>query len=535
MIRESSELLLDVQDLHIAFRVGNEKRPAVNGVSFSVHRGEALALVGESGSGKTASALSVLRLLPASALVSSKSRISLFGKDVLTLTPRALQRIRGRHVGMVFQEPLTALNPLHTLFDQIAAPILLHRFPVLRKRQMRDYIVSLLEMVGFPEGRDRLKAYPHQLSGGQRQRVMMAIALACQPQMLIADEPTTALDVTVQAELLFTLKEIQRTQQMGLIFISHNLDVVKNLAHTIAVMQKGCIVEMAPKEHIFAASEHPYTRQLLESRPSGKAPVAGDGKQILKADGLSVSVTTHTSLWRKTSTALLQGASFSVAAGETLGIVGESGSGKTTLALALLRLMPAEGQVAFLGKRLLQLKSSEMRRIRPFLQMVFQDPFGSLNPRMSISQIISEGLWVHGRIRTRREEEIAVSRALAEVGLDPGARYRYPHEFSGGQRQRIAIARALVLAPRLVILDEPTSSLDLTVQAEILALLRRLQADKGLAYLFISHDLRVIRTMSHHVMILQRGKVVESGATEAIFDYPREDYTKRLISAAYFL
>ena len=522
--------ILDVKDLKVSFRQDGAQVAAVHGVSFTVDQGETVALVGESGSGKSVSALSTVSLLGDNALV--EGSVTYKGQEMIGAPEAALRRVRGNDISFIFQEPMTSLNPLHTIEKQLGEAIALHQG--LAGDAARARILELLTKVGIRDPESRLGAYPHQLSGGQRQRVMIAMALANKPDLLIADEPTTALDVTIQAQILELLAELKASEGMGLLFITHDLGIVRRIADRVCVMKDGEIVETGPTETIFADPQHPYTRKLLAAEPSGAPePVAAGAAEILHTDHLRVWFPIQRGLLRKTvdHVRAVNDASLSVRAGETLGIVGESGSGKTTLALALMRLIGSEGAVTFQGQDVRQWSTRDLRRLRKDMQIVFQDPFGSLSPRMTCAQIIAEGLAIH-KIDPHRAPRDLVAEAMQETGLDPAAMDRYPHEFSGGQRQRIAIARAMVLRPRLLVLDEPTSALDMTVQVQIVDLLRDLQRRHGLAYLFISHDLKVVRAMSHHVMVMKQGDVVESGPTSAIFDAPQTDYTRALIAAA---
>ncbi len=532
--------VLEVRDLGVSFVQGGQRSAAVRGVSFELYPGETLALVGESGSGKSVTALSTVRLLPDNAEVTGS--VSYRGREMITADARALQAVRGNDISFIFQEPMTSLNPLHTIERQIAESLALHQG--LTGAKARARILELLNQVGIRDAESRLGAYPHQLSGGQRQRVMIAMALANGPDILIADEPTTALDVTVQARILDLLAEVQKAAGMGMLFITHNLGIVRRIADRVAVMQAGEIVEAGPTATIFADPRHPYTRMLLAAEPGGRPdPVPEDALPIVATDHLRVWFPIRRGFLRKTvgHVKAVNDASVAVRAGETLGVVGESGSGKTTLALAIMRLISSEGRIVFLGNDIQGWKSRELRKVRRDMQMVFQDPYGSLSPRMSIEQIVAEGLGVHslgaaGRGTNRPgDAEGRVAAILEEVGLDPAVMHRYPHEFSGGQRQRIAIARAMILQPKLVVLDEPTSALDMTVQVQIVELLRRLQARHGLAYVFISHDLRVVRALAHQVMVMQNGDVVEAGDSRAIFEAPRTDYTRSLLAAAFDL
>jgi microcin C transport system ATP-binding protein len=529
------ETLLDVQDLSVAFRSRERETRAVDRVSFTIRAGETLALVGESGSGKSVTALSILRLLDAGA-THPGGRILFKGRDLLALPERDLRGIRGADITMVFQEPMTSLNPLHTIQRQIGEVLEVHRG--LSGRKARARILELLELVGLRDAERRLNAYPHELSGGQRQRVMIAMALACEPDLLVADEPTTALDVTVQAQILTLLADLQKRLGMAMLFITHDLGIVQRIADNVCVMLAGRIVEAGPVAEIFARPQHEYTRRLLASEPKGRAnPVAADAPRLLEAGPLKVWFPIREGWLRRTTSHVkaVDGVSLSVRAGETVGVVGESGSGKTTLGLALLRLTGCEGPIVFLGSSIAGLPPAAMRPFRRDMQVVFQDPYGSLSPRMTIADIVAEGLVVQGAVRTRAERHAVVAKALTDVGLDPATMNRYPHEFSGGQRQRIAIARAIVLKPKFVVLDEPTSALDRSVQAQIVTLLRDLQRERGLAYLFISHDLKVVRALANYVLVMQNGRVVEEGSAEAIFAAPQTAYTQALFAAAFDL
>ena len=523
--------LLQVRDLRIAFTQDGRRTEAVRGISFDLAAGETLALVGESGSGKSVTALSTVRLLPDGAEVDGTVRYR--GRDLLHAPAAVLRATRGNDISFIFQEPMTSLNPLHTIEAQIRESLALHQD--LTGGPARHRVIELLRQVGLRDPQDRLSALPHQLSGGQRQRVMIAMALANDPDILIADEPTTALDVTIQAQILDLLAAIQKKRQMGMLFITHNLGIVRRIASRVAVMKAGEIVETGPTERVFARPDHPYTRALLAAEPTGlPGLVPGDAPTVIEARDLRVWFPIRRGLLRRTvgHVKAVDGASVSLRAGETLGIVGESGSGKTTLALALMRLLPSEGPIVFLGRDIQGLQGPALRPIRRDMQMVFQDPYGSLSPRMTVGQIVGEGLGVH-RLPGRPADLVAA--ILREVGLDPATADRYPHEFSGGQRQRIAIARAIILNPRVVVLDEPTSALDMTVQVQIVELLRSLQARHGLAYVFISHDLRVVRALAHKILVMQNGHVVETGDGASVFDAPTREYTRTLLAAAFDL
>ncbi|UOA33329.1 putative ABC transporter ATP-binding protein YejF [Sulfitobacter sp. DSM 110093] len=522
--------LLDVKDLQVSFRQDGQLIPAVRGVSFAVNRGETVALVGESGSGKSVSALSTVSLLGDSAEVSGS--VTYDGQEMIGADDKLLHKVRGNDISFIFQEPMTSLNPLHTIEKQLAESLALHQG--LQGAEARARVLSLLEQVGINDAETRMGAYPHQLSGGQRQRVMIAMALANKPDILIADEPTTALDVTIQAQILDLLKALKDEMGMGLLFITHDLGIVRRIADRVFVMQKGVVVEEGATAEIFDNPQHPYTRKLLSAEPTGSPePVAEDAPEVLRTDNLKVWFPIQKGLLRRTvgHVQAVNDTSLSVRAGETLGIVGESGSGKTTLALAIMRLIGSEGEVTFRGEDVRKWSTRQLRKLRADMQIVFQDPFGSLSPRMTCFQIISEGLAIH-KVDKGRDRRELVAEVMTEVGLDPVTMDRYPHEFSGGQRQRIAIARAMVLRPKLLVLDEPTSALDMTVQVQIVDLLRRLQVKYGLAYLFISHDLKVVRAMSHKVMVMKRGDVVEYGDVDALYDNPQTEYTRALLQAA---
>jgi len=527
-------MLLEVEDLAVHFRLGGRVIEAVRGVSFSLDRGEILALVGESGSGKTVTALSILQLLPYPRAFHPKGSIRLLGREMIGADERTLLQIRGDRVGMVFQEPMTSLNPLHTVEKQIAEVLLVHRD--MTREQARARVLELLRLVGIDEPERRLSAYPHQLSGGQRQRVMIAMAVANEPDLLIADEPTTALDVTVQAQILALIRDLQRRLGMAVLLITHDLTIVRRIADRVAVMREGAIVEQGPVREVLENPRHPYTRELLDAEPKGR-PLRPDptAPVVMETRNLRVHFPIQKGLLRRTVgwVKAVDGVSLAVRAGQTLGVVGESGSGKTTLGLALLRLLQSEGPIVFMGRDIQGLDWKRLRPLRREMQIVFQDPYGSLSPRMSVGEIVAEGLEVHGIGRTPEERRARVARILEEVGLPAEAMDRYPHEFSGGQRQRIAIARAMVLEPRFVVLDEPTSALDVSVQAQIVRLLRELQERRGLAYLFISHDLRVVRALAHEVLVMRHGRVVEAGPAEEIFERPRHPYTRALLRAAF--
>ena len=527
------EKLLEVKELSVAFRQGERQTLAVDRISFDVKKGETVALVGESGSGKSVTALSVLKLLPYPAARHPSGSIRFKGRDLLRLSEDEIRHVRGNDITIIFQEPMTSLNPLHTIEKQIGEILLLHQG--LAGPAARARTIELLTQVGIPEPQTRLQSYPHQLSGGQRQRVMIAMALANEPDLLIADEPTTALDVTVQAQILSLLKELQRRLGMAMLFITHDLGIVRKLADTVCVMKEGKIVEQGPVERVFTAPEHAYTRALLAAEPKpDPAPLCADAPVVVETKDLKVWFPIKRGVMRRVVGHIkaVDGVTIAVRQGETLGIVGESGSGKTTLGLAILRLVSSEGPIVFLGSKIAGLTFRKMQPFRHHMQIVFQDPYGSLSPRMSVSDIIEEGLWVHHPKLTRGEREERVTQALREVGLDPDTRFRYPHEFSGGQRQRIAVARAIVLEPTFVVLDEPTSALDMLIQAQIVELLRTLQKRRNLTYMFISHDLRVVAALACRLVVMRHGKVVEEGAAAELFARPKSDYTRALLAAA---
>lgn len=527
--------LLEIQNLSVQFtRPGHPPFDAVRNVNLHVNHGETLAIVGESGSGKSVTAHSILGLLPHKSSIYPSGSVLFEGNELLNQSEVFLKKFRGNEVGMIFQEPMTALNPLHSIEKQISE--VLHVHHQLSKKAVGNRVIELLDLVGFKEGASRLSALPHQLSGGQRQRVMIAMALACKPKLLIADEPTTALDVTVQAGIIKLLKQLQQQFNMGLLLISHDLKMVSQIANRIAVMRRGQIIETNCAETILNHPSHAYTQSLIAAEPSGSpAPLAENAPSILAAHNIKVCFTSKKGfLIRKTShVRAVDDISFSLHEAETLGIVGESGSGKSTLAYALLRLVDSTGTIIFIGNEIQQLSQKKLRPLRSRLQIVFQDPFSSLNPRLSVGQIITEGLTVHQKNLTPAEIDAAVIRILKEVGLPENARFRYPHEFSGGQRQRISIARALILKPKLLVLDEPTSALDRAIQAEVIDLLRDLQRRHKLSYIFISHDLKVVRAMSHRIMVMRHGQMVELGTAEQIIDNPQTDYAKMLKCAAF--
>ncbi|MCW1752901.1 ABC transporter ATP-binding protein [Rhizobium acaciae] len=531
---DMTEPLLSVRDLSVAFHQGGETSLAVDHISFDIAKGEVVALVGESGSGKSVSANSILRLLPYPSASHPSGEVLFKGKDLLKASERELREVRGNDITMIFQEPMTSLNPLHTIEKQIAEILALHQG--LTGQSARERVLELLNQVGIREPEKRLKAYPHELSGGQRQRVMIAMALANRPELLIADEPTTALDVTVQAQILELLRQLKAVHGMSMLFITHDLGIVRKFADRVCVMTKGKIVETGTVEEVFANPKHDYTRHLLASEPRGEPPLADPSKPlVMEGSDIRVWFPIKSGLMRRVvdHVKAVDGIDLSLRAGQTLGVVGESGSGKTTLGLALTRLISSEGRIAFVGKDIAGYSFNEMRPLRNQLQVVFQDPYGSLSPRMSVGDIVAEGLKVHERSLTAEERDQRVCWALEEVGLDPLTRWRYPHEFSGGQRQRIAIARAMVLKPRFVMLDEPTSALDMSVQAQVVDLLRDLQKKHDLAYLFISHDLKVVKALANDVIVMRFGKVVEQGPSADIFRAPKDDYTRALMAAAF--
>ena len=532
----SQKPLIFVDHLSVDFRSGGKLTHAVRNVSFEIGKGETVALVGESGSGKTVTALSILRLLPYPAASHPSGQILFNGENLLALPPSSLRKIRGNKISMIFQEPMTSLNPLHTIERQIAEVLKIHRG--MSDRAARSRVLDLMEKVGIDDPKGRLQSYPHQLSGGQRQRVMIAMALATEPDLLIADEPTTALDVTIQAQILELLLKLKSEFNMAMLLITHDLGIVRKMADRVCVMNSGEIVEHGATADIFAKPRHPYTKHLIASEPKGSPPPENAGaKTILETKDLRVWFPIRRGLLRRTVGHIkaVDGINLAVKEGQTLGVVGESGSGKTTLGLAVLRLVASEGPIVYLGDRIDEYDSKRMRPLRRHMQIVFQDPYGSLSPRLSIAQIIEEGLTIQNHGLSRDERDARVVRALNEVGLDPATRDRYPHEFSGGQRQRIAIARALVLEPKFLILDEPTSALDVSVQAQIVDLLRELQRRHKLAYLFISHDLKVVRALANSIIVLRYGKVVEQGPAQTVFAAPKTDYTKALLAAAFEL
>ena len=525
--------LLDVRDLRVSFRQDGAVTEAVRGVSFSVDRGETVALVGESGSGKSVTALSVMQLLPYPRAHHSGGSITFQGQELIGAETDTMREIRGNRIAMIFQEPLNSLNPLHSIEKQISEVLHLHK--ALSPAEAHDRVLEMLDLVGLSEAKDRLGALPHEFSGGQQQRVMIAMALANDPDLLIADEPTTALDVTVQAQILELLADLKARLGMSMLFITHDLGIVRKIADRVCVMQSGEIVEQGPTKQIFDAPQHPYTQMLLSAESTGTPdPVPDSAVEVAATENLKIWFPIQKGFLKRTVgyVKAVNDASINVREGETVGIVGESGSGKTTLALAIMRLIQSEGGITYRGHDVRAWSTKQLRRLRSEMQIVFQDPFGSLSPRMTCEQIIAEGLGVHGAPDGRPHREL-VAEVMTEVGLDPMTMHRYPHEFSGGQRQRIAIARAMVLRPRLVVLDEPTSALDMTVQVQIVNLLRDLQRKYNLAYLFISHDLKVVRAMSHKVIVMKQGDVVEYGTAEQIFDAPGTEHTRTLLEAAF--
>ncbi len=526
--------LLEIRDLSIAFRQDGKETLAVDRVSFSLERGRTLALVGESGSGKSITALSVVRLLGLTSATYPSGQVFWKGEELLHADEARLRAVRGNEITMVFQEPMTSLNPLHNIEKQIGEILRLHGMQ--DEQQLRLRIIELLAETGIPDPETRLGSYPHQLSGGQRQRVMIAMALANRPDLFIADEPTTALDVTVQAQILKLLKDLQTRLGMAMLFITHDLGIVRKIAEDVCVMQKGRIVEAGPVAEVFGSPQHEYTRMLLAAEPKGEPPLPNlNAKTVVTGDDIKVWFPVKRGLMRKTVGHIkaVDGISLTVREGETLGVVGESGSGKTTLGLALLRLIRSEGPIAYLGNRIDGLSSAAMRPLRRQMQVVFQDPYGSLSPRMSVADIVAEGLTIQFPEMDMAKRREIVAQALYDTGLDPAAMDRYPHEFSGGQRQRLAIARAMALEPRFVVLDEPTSALDMSVQAQIVDLLRELQKRRNLAYLFISHDLKVVRALASELIVMRNGKIVESGSAAELFANPKSDYTRALFAAAF--
>ena len=532
----ASTPLLSVKDLSIAFHQGGKTTLAVEGVSFTLERGRTLALVGESGSGKSITALSVVRLLGSTSATYPSGQVLFEGADLLRADDAKLRSVRGNKITMVFQEPMTSLNPLHTIEQQIGEILELHG--TRGAENIRKRVIELLNEVGIPDPETRLGAYPHQLSGGQRQRVMIAMALANRPVLFIADEPTTALDVTVQAQILKLLKDLQSRLGMAMLFITHDLGIVRKIADDVCVMQKGRIVERGATADVFSSPQHPYTQMLLAAEPKGAAPAFdGRAKVVAEAQNVKVWFPIRRGFMRRIvgHVKAVDGISVKVREGQTVGVVGESGSGKTTLGLAMLRLIRSEGPILFLGQNIESHASNQMRPLRKQMQIVFQDPYGSLSPRMSVADIVAEGIGVQDPSVSYLERREIVARALADTGLDPASMDRYPHEFSGGQRQRIAIARAMALEPKFVVLDEPTSALDMSVQAQIVDLLRDLQQKRNLAFMFISHDLKVVRALASELIVMRHGKVVEQGIAQEVFAKPKSDYTRALFAAAFHM
>lgn len=530
----SEQPILVVDDLSISFQMQSFHKTVVHNVSFELYKGETLALVGESGSGKSVTALSILQLLNPSQVSYPTGSILYRGEELIGANNSTLKRVRGDRIGMIFQEPMTSLNPLHTVEKQINEVLLLHKG--MDKSEARERTIELLGLVGLDQVTERLQAYPHQLSGGQRQRVMIAMALANEPDILIADEPTTALDVTVQAQILTLIGELQQKLGLAVLLITHDLTVVKNVASRVCVMRDGVIHETGETHSVFDSPQHEYTKELLGAEPTGDAPVVdAKGQVIIKADDLRVWFPIKRGFFRRTvgHVKAVDGISLSLNVGETIGVVGESGSGKTTLAQALLRLIPSQGTIEFDGRDITNATGEELKTLRQNMQVVFQDPYGSLSPRMSVRSIILEGLHAHNLSQGEEADEQKALSVLDQVGLDSDALNRYPHEFSGGQRQRIAVARAMILQPKLLMLDEPTSALDRAVQVQMIELLRELQRRHGLSYLFISHDLRVVRAMANRIIVMKGGKCVEMGDAQSIFDNPQHEYTRELLTAAY--
>ena len=526
--------LLEINDLSVSFGRGAGVVQAVRGVSFDINRGETVALVGESGSGKSVSALSVMQLLPYPLAHHPTGSVKFKGEELMGVADGRMRQLRGDDIAMIFQEPLSSLNPLHSIDKQIAEVLLLHKN--ITPNQAHARVVELLTLVGLESATERLTALPHEFSGGQQQRVMIAMALANDPELLIADEPTTALDVTVQAQVLKLMGDIQKRLSMSMLFITHDLGVVRSMADRVCVMNDGLIVEQGPTEQIFERPEHDYTKHLLASEPKGEpGPAPADAPSVMKGDDVKVWFPIKRGVLRQIvgHVKAVDGISIDVKQGQTLGVVGESGSGKSTLGRALIRLERSEGSITFHGRDIQGLQLKELRPLRREMQIVFQDPYGSLSPRLSVGQIVEEGLLVHGLGGTYEERRALIGEALREVDLEPEMQERYPHEFSGGQRQRIAIARALVLKPKFIVLDEPTSALDMSVQAQIVELLRDLQQKHDLAYMFISHDLKIVRAVSHEIIVMKEGRMVEAGPAAQVIDNPKEPYTQALMAAAF--
>jgi microcin C transport system ATP-binding protein len=531
-----AQSILTVKDLAVSFGQGSREVKAVKGVSFDIKPGETMGLVGESGSGKSVTALSVMRLLPYPAAWHPGGSVTFKGQELIDAPESTMRTLRGNQFAMIFQEPLTSLNPLLSIEKQISEVLFLHKH--MNVEQAHNRVVELMELVGLNDQISRLNALPHEFSGGQQQRIMIAMALANEPELLIADEPTTAVDVTIQAQILKLMRELQEKLGMAMLFITHDLSVIRTLAQRVCVMKDGKIVEQGDVKDVFERPQHAYSQQLLAAEPKGTPePVAEDAPEVLSATGVKVWFPIRKGIIKRTvgHVKAVDGVTLTVRRGHTVGIVGESGSGKTTLGRALIRLQHSEGSILFQGQELQGLQKNELQPIRRGMQIVFQDPFGSLSPRLSIAQIIEEGLLVHEKESTIEARRQRIDDVLREVGLDPDARDRYPHEFSGGQRQRISIARALVLKPAFIVLDEPTSALDVSVQAQIVELLRDLQQRYALSYLFISHDLRVVRAMAHDLVVLKDGKVIEQGPSQQIFDKPQQPYTRALMKAAFEL
>ncbi len=526
-------ILLSVKDLSVDFHTADGVFNAVKGVTFDIPKGQTVALVGESGSGKSVTAMSIMQLLPYPRAAHPSGSITFADQQIVNSGETFMRTLRGRRISIIFQEPMTSLNPLHTIERQIGEVLKVHQR--MNDAQVRARVLELLELVGLSRLKDRLKAYPHELSGGQRQRVMIAMALANNPDLLIADEPTTALDVTVQAQILELLQSLKDKLDMSLLLITHDLSVVEKMADHVCVMKNGEIVEQNAASALFANPQHDYTKMLLSAQPKGNAIAANQNAAVvMQASDIKVHFPRQKNFFGKTKewVKAVDGVSVTCRAGQTVGIVGESGSGKTTLGLAMLRLTASQGEIKFHDKIISGYDRDDMRPLRAKMQIVFQDPYGALSPRMSVGQIIGEGLEVHRRNITASDREELVVQALRDVNLNPDTRHRYPHEFSGGQRQRISIARAMVLQPEMLMLDEPTSALDVSVQAQIVDLLRGLQEKYNLAYMFISHDLRVVRAMAHELLVMKDGKVVEQGPAQAVFDNPQTEYTKALLDAA---
>ena len=535
MSTEINPTLLTIENLSVDFRTEAGTVHAAQDVSFTINRGETVALVGESGSGKSVTALSILQLLPYPAASHPNGSILLEGQELVGGPPSILRSVRGNRVSMIFQEPMTSLNPLHSIEKQVGETLLIHKG--LSKESSRQRTIELLHLVGMEQVSQRLNAFPHELSGGQRQRVMIAMALANEPDLLIADEPTTALDVTIQAQILKLLKDLQDQFKMAMLFITHDLAVVRKVANRVCVMNNGQIVEQGSVAKIFDQPSHEYTKHLLQSEPKRTERPHPTSEPLIHADNLRVWYPIKKGIFRRSHDYVkaVDDVTITVNKGQTLGVVGESGSGKTTLGLSLLRLISSKGEIQFKEQKIQGLKFRNLRQLRREMQIIFQDPFGSLNPRMSVGQIVEEGMKVHDIAKNGEERKQIISRVLEDVGLDPEIKDRYPHEFSGGQRQRVAIARAIVLKPKLIVLDEPTSSLDVSVQSQIINLLQQLQKEHNLSYIFISHDLKVVRAMADQVIVMHNGKVVEEGEVELIFEDPQNDYTKSLITAAFDL